>query len=36
VDEMGKASETYDREDKRIENFGSKTWSKDRKRNTKI
>jgi len=24
-DEMGKASETYDREDKCIQNFGSKT-----------
>lgn len=25
LDEMGKASETYDREDKCIENFGSKS-----------
>ena len=31
-DEIGKACETYDREDKCIENVGRKTWSKDTKK----
>ena len=30
-DEKGKACETYDKEDKCIENFGRKTWSKETK-----